>query len=214
MGGRNQCIAAFVRTQVDELRADDVVELERAASTAPATSRSTSPTMLSPSRLRETSQRSSRASPSWRWRRPTGPLRARPQSTKWRRITHVRSPAICRRPRPRCFSSRAHRCRRTGKDVRASRSLRSDAVIMSGDSRKRRSVDGGEGGRDPGPAKVLEDLRAELELARGKAAGTDVQFPVETVTVELKVGATRSKEGRTGFRVPLVGAELGGVGWY
>ena len=29
MGGRNQCIAAFVRTQVDELRADDVVELER-----------------------------------------------------------------------------------------------------------------------------------------------------------------------------------------
>ena len=61
-----------------------------------------------------------------------------------------------------------------------------------------------------GLAEVLEDLRAELELARGKAAGTDVQFPVETVTVELKVGVTRSKEGRTGFRVPLVGAELGG----
>ena len=80
---------------------------------------------------------------------------------------------------------------------------------MSGDSRKRRAwMEGKADGI--GLAQVLEDLRAELELARGKAAGTDVQFPVETVTVELKVGVTRSKEGRTGFRVPLVGAELGG----
>jgi hypothetical protein len=57
---------------------------------------------------------------------------------------------------------------------------------------------------------ALEALRAELASARVKAAGEDLQFPVESLTVELKVGVTRSKEGKAGFRVPLIEAQLGG----
>jgi hypothetical protein len=61
-----------------------------------------------------------------------------------------------------------------------------------------------------GLADALEALRAELALAQAKATETDVQFPIESLTVELKVGVMRSKEGKAGFRVPFVGAELGG----
>lgn len=61
-----------------------------------------------------------------------------------------------------------------------------------------------------GLADALEALRAELAAARAKAAGEDPQFPVQSVTVELRVGVTRSKTGKAGFRVPLVGAEIGG----
>jgi len=57
---------------------------------------------------------------------------------------------------------------------------------------------------------ALEALRAELASARAKAAAQDLQFPVETLTIELKVGVTWSKDGKAAFRVPLVGAELGG----
>jgi Trypsin-co-occurring domain 2 len=60
--------------------------------------------------------------------------------------------------------------------------------------------------------EALEGLRAQLASAHVRAAGTDVQFPVESLTVELKVVVTRSAEGRAGFRVPVVGAELGGSG--
>lgn len=62
-----------------------------------------------------------------------------------------------------------------------------------------------------GLADALEELRAELAAAQTEAASRDIQFPIETLTVELKVGVTRSKEGKAGFRVPLVGAELGGT---
>jgi Trypsin-co-occurring domain 2 len=65
-----------------------------------------------------------------------------------------------------------------------------------------------------GLADALEGLRAELASAQAKAAGTDIQFPIETLTVELKVGVTRSAEGKAGFRVPFVGAELGGSAGY
>jgi hypothetical protein len=61
-----------------------------------------------------------------------------------------------------------------------------------------------------GLAEALEALRAELASAQAEAAGKDVQFPVETLTVELKVGVTKTKDGKVGFRVPMVGAELGG----
>jgi hypothetical protein len=61
-----------------------------------------------------------------------------------------------------------------------------------------------------GLADALEALRAELADARAKAAEQDLQFPVQSVTVELRVGVTRSKAGKAGFRVPLVGAEIGG----
>jgi hypothetical protein len=58
--------------------------------------------------------------------------------------------------------------------------------------------------------EALEALREELASAAAIAADKDIQFPVETVTVELKVGVTKSKDGRAGLRVPLIGAELGG----
>ena len=61
-----------------------------------------------------------------------------------------------------------------------------------------------------GLATVLEDLRMELVSAQAEAAGTSVQFPIERLTVELKVAVTRTKEGRAGFRVPYVGVELRG----
>jgi hypothetical protein len=57
---------------------------------------------------------------------------------------------------------------------------------------------------------ALEQLRSELASAHLKAAGASVQFPVETLTVELKVGITRSRDGKAGFTVPFVGVELGG----
>lgn len=60
-----------------------------------------------------------------------------------------------------------------------------------------------------GLAEALEALRAELAAARSQAARADVQFPVESLTVQLQVGVTRSAEGTAGFRVPLVGAQLG-----
>src|SRR4051794_18037821 len=65
-----------------------------------------------------------------------------------------------------------------------------------------------------GLADALEALRVELALARTKAIGKDIQFPIETLTVELKVGVTRSAEGKAGFKVPFVGAELGGSAGY
>ena len=65
-----------------------------------------------------------------------------------------------------------------------------------------------------GLADALEVLRAELASARLKAAGQDVQFPVQTLTVELKAGITRSADGKVGFTVPFIGAELGGSTGY
>lgn len=65
-----------------------------------------------------------------------------------------------------------------------------------------------------GLADALESLREELASAQAKAAGADVQFPIETLTVELKVGVTWSAEGKAGFKVPFLGAELGGGAGY
>ncbi len=60
--------------------------------------------------------------------------------------------------------------------------------------------------------EALEILRSELASAREKAAGKPVQFPIESLTVELKVGVTRSVDGKAGFKVPFIGAELGASG--
>jgi hypothetical protein len=71
-------------------------------------------------------------------------------------------------------------------------------------------------GRDAGPvdglglADAIALLRDELLTARAAGAGSDIQLPVESMTVVLKVTATRSKDGKAGFKVPIVELELGG----
>ncbi|MGH9275898.1 MAG: trypco2 family protein [Acidimicrobiales bacterium] len=65
-----------------------------------------------------------------------------------------------------------------------------------------------------GLAEAIAVLRNELLAARAEAAGADIQIPVESMTVALHVAATRSRDGKAGFRVPFVNAELGAsAGW-
>jgi hypothetical protein len=61
-----------------------------------------------------------------------------------------------------------------------------------------------------GLGDALEVLRRELAEARRRADDADLRFPIQSLTVELKVVATRSESGKAGFKVPVVGAELGG----
>jgi Trypsin-co-occurring domain 2 len=63
-----------------------------------------------------------------------------------------------------------------------------------------------------GLADAIGLLRDELLKARADGAGSDIQLPVESMTVVLTVEATRSLEGKAGFRVPVVELELGGGG--
>jgi hypothetical protein len=57
-------------------------------------------------------------------------------------------------------------------------------------------------------------LRDELLKARAAGAGSDIQLPVESMTVQLQVVATRTSGGKAGFSVPIVNLEVGGsVGW-
>ena len=71
-------------------------------------------------------------------------------------------------------------------------------------------------GRDVGPADglgladAIGLLRDELLEAQAAGAGSDIQLPVESMTVVLKVTATRSVDGKAGFKVPIVELELGG----
>jgi Trypsin-co-occurring domain 2 len=67
-----------------------------------------------------------------------------------------------------------------------------------------------DGGTGIGLAEAIAALRDELLKARAAGAGSDIQLPVESMTVELHVAATRSREGRAGCRVPVVDVELGG----
>lgn len=60
-----------------------------------------------------------------------------------------------------------------------------------------------------GLADAIEMIRNELLSARAAAAGSDIQLPVESMTVELKVAATRRTGGKGGFKVPFVNLELG-----
>ncbi|TCO45227.1 hypothetical protein EV646_109402 [Kribbella antiqua] len=75
---------------------------------------------------------------------------------------------------------------------------------MSG--RDERSADG------LGLADAIALLRDELLRARAAAGGSDIQLPVESMTVELTVTATKSVDGKAGFKVPFVNLELGGGG--
>lgn len=61
-----------------------------------------------------------------------------------------------------------------------------------------------------GLAVAIGMLRDELLEAQAAGAGSDIQLPVESMTVELKVTATRSVDGKAGFKVPLVDLEVGG----
>jgi hypothetical protein len=55
-------------------------------------------------------------------------------------------------------------------------------------------------------------LREELLRARAAGAASEIQLPVESMTVELSVTATRSADGKLGFTVPVVGLKVGGGG--
>ncbi len=63
-----------------------------------------------------------------------------------------------------------------------------------------------------GLSEAIGLLRDELLKARTSGAGSDIQLPVESMTVELSVTATRSADGKAGFTVPVVGLKLGGGG--
>jgi Trypsin-co-occurring domain 2 len=63
-----------------------------------------------------------------------------------------------------------------------------------------------------GLADAIGLLRDELLQAQAAGAGSEIQLPVESMTVQLKVTATRSVDGKAGFKVPIVELELGGGG--
>jgi hypothetical protein len=63
-----------------------------------------------------------------------------------------------------------------------------------------------------GLADAIGMLRDDLLKAQAAGAGSEIQLPVESMTVELKITATRSKDGKAGFKVPIVELELGGGG--
>ncbi|GAB2587367.1 hypothetical protein Aab01nite_50270 [Paractinoplanes abujensis] len=63
-----------------------------------------------------------------------------------------------------------------------------------------------------GLTEAIAALRDDLLRARAEGAKSDIQLPVESMTVELTVTATRSIDGKAGFKVPVVEVELGGGG--
>jgi hypothetical protein len=66
-----------------------------------------------------------------------------------------------------------------------------------------------------GLSEAISLLRDELLRARAAGAASDIQLPVESMTVQLQVAATRTRDGKAGFSVPIVNVELGGsAGWH
>ena len=63
-----------------------------------------------------------------------------------------------------------------------------------------------------GLADAIGLLRDELLMARAAGKDSDIQLPVESMTVELTVTATRTRDGKAGFTVPFVNREVGGGG--
>ena len=66
--------------------------------------------------------------------------------------------------------------------------------------------------KDLGLAEAIAVLRDELLRARAAGADSDIQLPIESMTVQLTVRATRSADGKAGFRVPIAEVELGASG--
>lgn len=63
-----------------------------------------------------------------------------------------------------------------------------------------------------GLADAIGMLRDELLKARAAGASSDIQLPIESMTVVLTVEATKSLDGKAGFKVPVVELELSGEG--
>jgi hypothetical protein len=63
-----------------------------------------------------------------------------------------------------------------------------------------------------GLADAIGLLRDALLEARAAGGNSPIQLPVQSMTVELTVTATRSADGKAGFKVPFVNVELGGSG--
>ena len=61
-------------------------------------------------------------------------------------------------------------------------------------------------------AEAIEALRNNRLKARAAGAPSDIQLPVESMTVELTVTATRTRDGKAGFKVPFVPWGFGGGG--
>ena len=61
-------------------------------------------------------------------------------------------------------------------------------------------------------AEAIGLLRDQLIRARATGARSDIQLPIDSMTVELSVTATRSVDGKAAFTVPLVGVNIGGGG--
>jgi hypothetical protein len=65
-----------------------------------------------------------------------------------------------------------------------------------------------------GLAEAIQLLRDDLLKAQASGAGQPIQLPVDSMTVQLQVIATKKADGKAGFRIPIIDTELGGsVGW-
>ncbi|MDF9876376.1 trypco2 family protein [Cellulosimicrobium cellulans] len=58
-----------------------------------------------------------------------------------------------------------------------------------------------------GLADAIRALRSDL--ANSAPVGDEPRFSVESMTIQLQVVTTRDKNGKVGFRVPIVDLELG-----
>jgi|SRR4051812_10174925 len=63
-----------------------------------------------------------------------------------------------------------------------------------------------------GLSDAIELMRREVLTAQQRAAGEKLQFPIQTLTIQLKVGLTKLADGKVGLTVPFVGAEIGASG--
>jgi hypothetical protein len=61
-----------------------------------------------------------------------------------------------------------------------------------------------------GLADAIGLLRDELLRARAAGGKSEIQLPVESMTVQITVTATKAVGGKGGFKVPFVEFELGG----
>jgi hypothetical protein len=59
---------------------------------------------------------------------------------------------------------------------------------------------------------AIEQIRADLLKARSAGEGADIRMPVQSVTVQLQVVASKEREAKAGFKVPFVQLEAGGSG--